>query len=656
MVVLWVMLVSIAVLAGAGTLYSRYLARAVGENPSRPTPAVLVNDGRDYVPSPTPVVFGHHFATIAGAGPIVGPVIAVVYGWVPALLWVLIGGVLVGAVHDYLALYMATREGGQSMAVIARRVFGKGAFLALMLFIVVMLVIVCAVFLNLSAQALMSRLPRERMPDLGSGARFFRILHEDGKEMVFIGGIASMSVVIMTVFAPLVGWMYIKKQVSVWKCSIAAIAISGTSIAVGLYYPISIPLKFGLLGWTIDGQDVWRVLLGLYTLVAAGVPVWIFLQSRDFINVHILYIGMGFLVLTLVVAGISSPSQADPLPAFNLEAGNKAMGWIWPVLFVTIACGAVSGFHSLCAGGTTCKQLKSEGAVRIGYFAMLLESFVAVCVIGTMLIGTTRSFYIYDIHPKTLGSGETDPNQVLGFAIAVGNAANIAWGLPVAFGALAGMILLEGFLITTLDTAVRFARYLLEEIWRTLFARYDVFAAPVGVEAAREWTGDEPPAGTEGIPVAIEPKEDEPAPATPIATGGPLRQLFTLIRHYWFNSGLAVVLILILAFAADVNALWKVFGTGNQLLAGMVLALASMWLLRRGRKTLFAFIPAVCMLVTTVTNLFLMVPKFAQGKDRNPTLLTADLFIIVITAYLLIVGIRAAAGYFRNRADAPVAK
>ena len=291
MTVLLVMAVSVVFLFGAGRLYSGYISRKLGVDASRPTPAITKADGRDYVATPTPVVFAHHFASIAGAGPIVGPVFAIIYGWVPALLWVLLGGVLIGAVHDYLATYMATREGGSSIATIVRRMIGNGPFLAITVMIVLMLALVCAAFLNLSAAALTSMLPFGRLGLPESQTLLRVVVNKAGQPEAVIGGIASMSVVCITAVAPLMGWLYIKKRVSVWLCSLLAIGICAVSITVGVLHPIAFdPL-------------VWKLLLSAYVLVAAGVPVWIFLQSRDFINVHILYVGMAALVVTLVVAG-----------------------------------------------------------------------------------------------------------------------------------------------------------------------------------------------------------------------------------------------------------------------------------------------------------------------------------------------------------------
>jgi len=643
MTVLLVMAVAVVVLLAAGRYYSRFLGRCVGEDPARPTAATVKADGHDYVPTPTPVVFAHHFASIAGAGPIIGPVIAIIYGWVPALLWVLFGGVAIGAVHDYLATYITTREGGQSIATITRRIVGKDAFVALTLLLVLMLALVCAAFLNLSAAALTSMLPFDRL-DLSATQSLFRVV---GDQAV-IGGIASMSVIIITAVAPLLGWMYIKKKVPVWKCSLAAILICAVSVTVGLFRPVAFPAETTILGVTLSGQQIWIFILSAYVLVAAGVPVWIFLQSRDFINVHILYVGMGALLVTLLVAGIRGAGVSDPIPPTNIAQGTEALGPFWPMLFIVIACGAVSGFHSLCAGGTTCKQLNSEVAARrVGYYGMLLESFLAVCIIGILMVGAGRTHYLLDVHPSILGAGGK-ANAVLGFAMAVGNATKLAFGIPTAIGAVAGMVLLEGFLVTTLDTAIRLTRYLIEEIWRTFFGGYDVFATPIDeADSEQQWAaGGGTPAGADGLPIAP-PQQPTTRPASVKQTSGAFRWLLKLMRHYWFNSAIAVALTLAFALVGGVRALWGIFATSNQLLAAMVLLLASLWLLRRGRRLWFAFVPAVAMLATTSASLILMLRKFLANPAKHTTLLVADIVIMVIAVYLLIAGVRAAVAQIR---------
>jgi len=647
MTVLLVMAIALVVLFGFGRIYSSFIARMLGEDPSRPTPAVAKADGRDFVPTPTPVVFAHHFASIAGAGPILGPVIAIIYGWVPAVIWVLGGGVLIGAVHDYLATYMTTREGGTSVATIVHRLIGKGAFVAITILLVVMLALVCAAFLNASAKALTSMMPFARL-DLPADQTLFRVVTEGGTSKVVIGGIASMSVVCITAVAPLIGFLYIKKKVSVWICSALAILICAASITIGVFFPIALkPL-------------IWQLMLSGYVLIAAGVPVWIFLQSRDFINVHILYVGMVLLLIVLVVAGFRGADvteidpQAEAIAPTSIAEGTASLGPFWPGLFIVIACGAVSGFHSLCAGGTTCKQLNNERATRqIGYYGMLLESFLAICVIGVLMVGAIKGDYLKDVHPLAAGLKGVKPNWVLGFAMAVGNTGRLAFGAPIAVGALAGMVLLEGFLVTTLDTAIRLTRYLIEEVWRTLFGRYDVFAGPVAEKETAEWgKGEQTPAGAGGIPVAP-PTAGHPGPMpTPKQTKGLLRALLRALRLYWVNSAIAVGLMLAFALTGGQTALWKIFATSNQLLASMVLSIGALWLLRQGKRVWFAFIPAVLMLTTTVTNLFLMLRGFLARPRENATLLTADIVIIVITAYLLFAGVREAVRFLARRSAA----
>jgi len=619
--VLLILLISITILVLGGHLYSTFLARSWGEQPDRITPAVRLNDGHDYVPTPTPVVFAHHFASIAGAGPIIGPVIAVCYGWLPAVLWVVFGGMLIGAVHDYLATFMSTRMSGQSMATVVRRLLGTGPFVALVLFLVLLLALVCATFLNLSAAALVSLVPISRL-DLSGGQTLFRTIHDQ----VVIGGIASTSVIVITALAPFVGWLYIKRRVAVWKCSVLALVICAVSIVFGLCFPVSV------------AADTWKIVLAVYVLLAAGLPVWLFLQSRDFINVHILYIGLTLLVTTVIVAafrGTAIPVE-EALPALDLASGSRALGFVWPGLFITVACGAVSGFHSLCAGGTTCKQLVSEPAARrIGYWGMVLESILAITVICVLLLGLGRADYLTDVHPALAGL-KTGGNPILGFAMAVGSASRAAFGLPIAVGAIGGMILLEGFLVTTLDTAVRLMRYLLEEVWRALFG----LAAIEDAQMDRELE----PAGADGL---------LPGPETAAAPAGssspkPPSLLAWVLSHYWVNSGIAVALMLWFSFSSGIMTLWGLFATANQLLAAFVLGLGALWLLRCGRRIWYIVGPALFMLVTTGASLVLLLRKFLPGPSAagapvgNATLFGASLVLCGLTLYLVVVGLRSA--------------
>jgi carbon starvation protein len=458
---------------------------------------------------------------------------------------------------------------------------------------------------------------------------------------VVIGGIASMSVIVITIMAPLVGWMYIKKKVAAWICSVVSVVVCAVSIVVGLYYPVAIPETIHVAGITMAGVTLWKILLSAYVLVAAGAPVWMFLQSRDFINVHILYAGIAALMVTLVVASLRAGNvgagSATAIPMFDAQDGAKYMGLFWPSIFITIACGAVSGFHSLCAGGTTCKQLTSESATRyVGYWAMLLEALLAVSVISVLLVGTTKANYLADVFP--LGK---DQNPVLGFAAAVGTAGHIAFGFPVAAGALTGMLLLEGFVITTLDTAVRLNRYLLEEIWQELFGRYDVFAArAANSEVAQALATDAVPTGSGCVPATVNMSQTS-APRPVLTTRGAGRLGLQLLGQYWVNSGVAVALMLYLSLSGRILELWKIFGTSNQLLAAFVLGIGTVWLLRRGRKVWYILLPATFMILTTAASLVqLLIQYLPNSQGGNKTLMVADLLLMLLTAYLVFVGVR----------------
>ncbi|HOW69015.1 MAG TPA: carbon starvation CstA family protein [Phycisphaerae bacterium] len=621
MIVLGLVFFSLAMLALGAFGYAPLIGRVIGERRDRITPAVAVNDGRDYVPTRTPVVFAHHFASIAGAGPIIGPVLALYYGWLPAVAWILIGGVFLGATHDYVVTHMAMREGGKNITVVARRYVGAGAFLMLLVLLVALLALICAAFLDLSATALTSTVSLTRL-ELTPEESMFRL---EG-DMAVIGGIASTSVVVITLFSPFIGYLYIRRQTPVWVCSLLALIICTVSILVGLTLPMQVK------------PETWKVLISAYVLVAAGVPVWFFLQSRDFINVHILYVGILFVVVAVIAAAIrggggEAADAATAIPMLNWSDASAKLGPGWPVLFITIACGAVSGFHSLCAGGTTCKQLTNEiAARRVGYYAMLLESLLAICVVCCLLVGASMSHYLADCYPAS-GKG----NAVLTFAMAVGHTANVGLGLPVSAGALGAMLLLEGFLVTTLDTAVRLTRYMIEEGWATIFRRYDVFA-DAGEARTVELvtgakTGTDELAGTGGLTLNAPPVSDMVPRQPVIATRGFTRAGLSLLRHYWVNSGLAVCFMLLLGWGNGYKTLWSIFGSANQLLAALALLIATCWLISRGRSAWFTLPPTAFMMVTSVTMLIrLLAVDYLPKWPGSAPLVIADIIVLSMTA------------------------
>ena len=558
--VLVLLLAAAAVFVVAGRFYSRFIAKNLGEEADHPTPAVTRNDGRDYVPTKRYVVFAHHFSAIAGAGPILGPTMAILYGFVPAWLWVVFGGIFIGAVHDYTTLFISMREGGKSMAEVARKTLGSRGFNLFIAFTLVMIVLVTSSFLSATSISLTSLWPLAKI-GVQEGETFLKTVVRDGVVMGRIGGIASTSVIFITLCSPLLGFLLTKKKLKTACAYILASAICVGSVLLGIAFPVTM------------APTTWMIVISVYVLIAAGVPVWLVLQPRDFINVQILYGGIGLMMVSLFSCGFQGLTVT--MPRFNLAEGTLNLGFIWPMMFITIACGAISGFHCLVAGGTTGKQLATEpDARRVGYNAMLLESLLSVCVL--LALGAVMAFSDYKaiVWP-------TDPavksNPILGFSLAAGRLFHQGLGIPVALGTVFGILLVEGFVITTLDAAVRLNRYLFEELWAIIFKK---------------------------VP--------------------------GLFKHYWFNSGLSVGLMWCLAFSNAFNALWPIFGTANQLLAAMALLTVSAWLLLRKRRNWFTLVPAAFMVVTTLVSLGILLAGYI--RKANYILIAADLLLLALSA------------------------
>jgi carbon starvation protein len=561
--VLWLLL-GAGVLVGLGyRFYSRYLAAVLGEDPGRITPAVEFEDGADYCPTKTPVVFAHHFASIAGAGPIIGPTMALMYGYMPVWLWVVIGGIFFGAVHDYVTLFVSIRERGKSIAEIARKSLGDSGFALMIAFTIVMILLVTSAFLVASATSLTSLVSLAQLK-LPESQKVLNTVVKNGIPMGRIGGIASASVIFITLCAPLVGFLTYRKKVALGITMPLAMVICIISIIVGLRFPVGLEV------------NTWMIVLAVYSFLAAGVPVWILLQPRDFTNVFILYGGLLLMVAGTIGAGLRGVTAMAP--AFNLSGGAAApaLGLIWPFLFITVACGAISGFHALVAGGTVSKQVTNEREARsIGYGGMLLETLLAIGVIIALTGGIPFDEYTSIVHPA---AGKSNP--ILAFALAMSGLLYKGLHIPMVFGTVFGILMVEGFVATTLDTAVRINRYLFEELWSILMKT--------------------PPAW---------------------------------IKSYLFNSGLSVVLMLVLAFTNAFSAIWPVFGTANQLLAALTLVTLAAWLAANRKKNGFLLLPFFFMIVTTLFSLTFLAQRYFV--KHNYILLAADLVMVLLAAGLI---------------------
>lgn len=580
--VLLILAIALGVLLFGIRFYSRHIARLLGSDDKRITPAVEINDGRDYVPTQTHVLFAHHFATIAGAGPIIGPVMGFAYGLVPALIWILVGAVFIGAVHDYTAVFASVREGGKSMAQIAGRTLGKTGFVLFIVFTLIMIILVTSAFLGAAATSLTSKWPLQKLT-LTADQTLLKTVTEDGVVKGVIGGIASTSVIVITAFAPILGFLIYRRQLKTFYAYLIAFALCVVSIYIGFKLPIALDPK------------LWMLIISVYTFFAAGIPVWIILQPRDFSNVQILYGGMLILILALVVGGAGGLSVTAP--AVDLQSGTRALGLLWPMMFIVIACGAISGFHALAGGGTTSKQVKSEkDCRRIGYFGMILEGFLAVLVLVTLASALSHADYLATVWPLKGGG-----NPILAFALGVGNLVNNAFPfISVALGSVFGILMIEGFIVTTLDSAVRLNRYLFEELWNILFS------------------GKVP----------------------------------EFMKKYWFNSGLAVTLMFLMGYSNAFAALWKIFGSANQLLASLTLLAVTVWLYLRGKKVIYTLIPAIFMITTTLASLvYLLVNNYIP--QNNLILIVTDLVLLLLALAVAVLMIRTAIFLHRRKRHDP---
>ncbi len=576
------------ILLVASRIYPFHLARLLGVDDARPTPAHRLADGRDYVPSRTHVVFAHHFAVIAGAGPIVGPTLALAFGYGASWAWIVVGCVLFGAVHDMTSMFVSMREDGRSIAEMANRTLGKGGYLLFVAFLILILSLVNAIFLNLSCKALTADYPLSLLKLAAGSTLLHTYANPQGVMVGRIGGIATTSVFVITLVAPLIGYLIHKRRWPTAPMYVIAAVLCAASVVLGFYFPIF-----------LDG-NTWRWVMSAYVFVACWIPVWLILQPRDFVNVQILYAGVLLMIVGVVALGLQGRGMAAPLG--NVGEGAALAGPIWPALFITVACGAVSGFHSLACTGTTVKQISRESEVRrVGYNAMILEGVLALMTLVLVGSALPRAEYLAIVFPP--GS---DGNPILAFSIAMGYMLEATIGIPTAIGAVLGILVVEGFVVTTLDTAVRLCRYMLEELWGLLL-------------------GERTPA---------------------------------LLKHPLFNTGLAVGLMLFFALSSTIMAAWRIFGAGNQLIGALAMTVVTVWLLQRGRSFWFTLVPALALAVTTFTMLVLFLvenlgagrtgPMVVAAKERGP-LATASVIMLVLASGVVVVAVRRVARELRAR-------
>ena len=544
-----ILVAAIALFLVAYRVYGSWIAGKLALDDRHAVPSEFMYDGTDYVPAKTPVLFGHHFSSIAGAGPIVGPILAgLFFGWLPAVLWIILGSIFVGGVHDFGSMVASIRHKARSVAELARDYMTPFSFRLFMIFIWFTMSYVIVVFMDLTAVS------------------FIDVRDATGVETAQGTGVAVASGIFIAL-AILLGVVNNRTKMPIWASTL--VFVPALLIAIGLSAQIHsdggyIPAIFS------EAKHMWITLLLAYCVIASVTPVWILLQPRDYLSSFLLYItvlggGLGILMGTLNGGVLVTwPAVVDPANPVFREVAH--LGPLFPILFITVACGACSGFHSIVSSGTTAKQLKCEtDARRIGYGGMLVEGVVAIIALGTIM---GLSFGVEALRGDPVGLFSAGIGQFFG-----------ALGVPRQYGTMLGLLALSTFLLTTLDTCTRLARYVLQEF----------FGWDNAVRRVR-WT------------------------STLITLVLPAVLAF---MTYTTPSGQAIPVW---------RAIWPVFGATTQLLAGLALLAVTVWLKRTGRAWLFAGIPMVFMVGMTLTATVMLVVSATTAAPVR--LISAVLFVL----------------------------
>lgn len=514
-----ILLVGLAILVIAYLTYGRWLAKQWGVDPSRQTPAHELEDGMDYVPAKAPVLLGHHFSSIAGAGPINGPIQAAVFGWVPVFLWVLIGGIFFGAVHDFGALFASIRNKGKSIGEVISVSMGSKAKKLFLVFAYLTLILVVAAFASIVANTFNATYDASGSVDVAASTANAR---------------TAMISIMFIFIAVLFGFFVYRRNAGLAISTIVGVAAIILCMVIGFnWHPLY------LSGTT------WMFIIGIYIMLASICPVWILLQPRDYLSSFLLY----FMMIAAVIGIIGAHPTLD-IPAFTgfvdeIAPTGKSLGGMFPALFITIACGAISGFHSLVGSGTTAKQLdKEQEAQPIAYGGMLIEcalAIISLCAVG----------YIWNDYQ----SGTTVvPTAVFATGISemIDKIPFLTGTQEITYSML--ILAVSAFCLTSLDTATRLSRYMFQEFW-------------------------------------LDGKTYKEAEGAAKFLANPL--IATII---------SVVLGIGLGMTGYAN-IWALFGAANQLLAALGLMAVASWLGSIGRNNKMFYIPMIFMLVVTLTSL-----------------------------------------------------
>ena len=504
-----IVLIAAVVLVAAYLLYGRWLAKKWGIDPKAQTPAVKYNDGKDYVPTNGWTVFSHQFSSIAGAGPVTGAIQAAAFGWLPVLLWVLLGGVFFGAVTDFGALYASVKNDGKSMGVLIEKYIGKTGRKLFLLFCWLFTLLVIAAFADMVAGTFNAYTVKDGVSVLADAAN--------------TNGCAGTISIMFMVFAVIFGLIQKKFNLSGWKEAVVGLLCVVASFAIGMHFPL------------ILSKDAWSYITFVYIFFAAVLPMWLLKQPRDYMTTF-MFIGM----IAGAVIGLLVAHPTMNLPVFT-GFTNEKLGTLFPILFVTVACGAVSGFHSLVSSGTSSKTIENEkDMTKVGYGAMVLESLLAVlalCVAGAAASqdGTPASGTPFQIFSR----GVADFFEM--------------FGIPVHFATVFMTMCVSALALTSLDAVARIGRMSFQE----LFAVDDM-------KNAKPWR--------------------------------------KVLCNPYFSTIITLLFGFVLTKIGYAN-IWPLFGSANQLLSALVLITLCVFMKVTGRSNKMLFPPMIIMLCVTFTAL-----------------------------------------------------
>jgi len=520
---LTLLLLGILLFLAAYVSYGAYLAKQWGIDAKRKTPAHTMRDDMDYCPANAKVLLGHHFSSIAGAGPITGPITAAIFGWLPVYLWIVLGSIFIGGVHDWGALFASARHDGKSIGEIIRINIGENGKKLFNIFAYLTLILVVAAFTDICAST---------------------FAFDPVKPETLSGAQAGTASVLFIFLAMAFGFAVYRRGANLIVSTVVGVVLLFCCIWIGYMFPFLKLTKFA-----------WDILLIVYIYAASTLPVWFLLQPRDYLCSFLLYTMLAGAVLGIIIV---RPAMAIPATVgFTVGEGVKAQ-YLFPMLFVLVACGAISGFHSLVGSGTSSKQLDNEKDTKlIGYGAMLIEGLVAIIAL---------------ISISYIAGAKGTPAQIFANGIAEFMS---KFGIPVSFGTVFVMLSFSAFALTSLDTATRIGRYMFQEM-------------------TTRANGTKSPLNNMYI-------------ATAITVG-----LSALLLSYGYKK------------------IWPIFGSANQLLAGLSLLAVSAWLAKSGKKNFMTVIPMIFMFAVTLTALVLVAISNLAGGSLIIGILAVILFVLAI--------------------------